>query len=72
MQKVQDNTIPDQGTSGSGEGQKEWVPNKSLQISNVKTMGGLANTTKSNDEAQLELLEETFIGEDQQRALKKK
>ena len=71
VQNVQDNTIPDQRASGSGEGPREGVSNESVQTSDVETMGGLANTMELNEEAQTELPKETFIGEDQRRALER-
>ena len=71
VQNAENRTIPEQGALGSGEGQREGASNEALQISDVEMIRGVANTTESNDEAQPEFPEETFIGEHQRRALKR-
>ena len=71
MQNVHDRAIPGQGASGSGEGQREGASNEPLQVSDVEAIEGVAYTTQLDDQAQPEFPEETFIGENQRRALER-
>ena len=71
IENVQDRTIPDQEASGPGEGRREGVSNEPLQTRDVEMIAGVANITESIDKAQVAFPEETFIGEDQRRALER-